>query len=117
MKTTTKVLGYFKECDETVNVSLGYMYCTFMRDWLFSAIENYQEADKYVFHFSHEQLHKLDVIRDRKIIKTFSREDWVSPAVDLDSRSAASANDFCTEYLAISVLVLIQFLHLQNRDL
>lgn len=95
------VEGYFDACDQLAYESLARMYCVFIRDWVFSEVQNWKEMDKFVFHFEHEQLHKVDAIVDRKITKSYSRDEWLFPVPDLDSKSSEYPKSIhAEEYLA-----------------
>jgi hypothetical protein len=106
VKTTTNfdaskfATGYFDFCDQLTYKKLGFYYSAFFKNWIGNAIEDWAEADQFVVWFEKDELLKIDVIKDRKVINTFSREDWLKPKVDLDNKSSTEENPFVKEYVA-----------------
>lgn len=83
---------YFEDCDLLVRQKLGYMYCIFMREWLYAGFKNWDDNDKYIIHFSNDELQKIDVVLNRKIVRTVSRDEW------LNNYDTPLAGEFANEY-------------------
>lgn len=92
-------IGYFAECDRVANLRLGYLYGVFLRNWVFQRVEDWADADQFVFCFENDQLLKVDVVSDRKITKSFSREEWLMNRPNLDSRDELSIPLYSQEYI------------------
>ncbi len=93
------VKGYFDYCEQLNRKQLGYMYCAFMRDWIFSEVSESTEVDKFIVHFERDELTKVDVVLDRKIVKSFDREEWLNPTQNLDSKKASKSSLYLQEYI------------------
>lgn len=95
----TEIKGYFDVCDETTKIQYGYSYYLFMRGWLRNKFPNYErDYESVVFHFSHEGLHKINFIADRRIKNSITGDQWINGVTDLDKRESEAVDEFREEF-------------------
>jgi hypothetical protein len=92
--------NYFAECDLAMHQKLGYLYTVFFRNWIFDRVENWRDVDQFVVAFENDELLKVDVIKDRKIITSISREEWLDNKPNLDSKEFGLESPYTVEFLA-----------------
>lgn len=95
----TNIKGYFNDCEESTKLQYGYNYYLFLRGWLKHKFPNYEvDYECVVFHFSHEGLHKVNFVSDRRIKNSLTGDQWINGVVDLDRMESEAEDEFRTEF-------------------
>jgi hypothetical protein len=95
VETMTK--GYFEVCDDQAEISLSNMYYYFLQSWILNTVFNIQDYDKLVFWFTNEKLDYVTFVKDKQMVKSESREQWLARDIDLDDKTKDS--DFSKNYI------------------